>query len=281
MEIEERVKFNVVDSTFTHLDGGRLPIPNKGYSVHGKESKFIEWVTDGSGVAKFYTDRRIPEAFNDDYDGLKYAWFLESKAIVPDLHQFLRDNLELCLKTFEYIFVHDKELLSMSPQFKWVPAQGYWIQKAMLYDKTKMISMIASNKLMCSGHQKRIDYIEKFEGQVDHFGNGYTWIDWKEEGLCDYMFSIAMENCEVPGYFTEKVLDCFATGTIPIYLGDPTIGEHFNMDGVIWLSDEFDVSDEIYYSKIDAVKDNLERVKEMEVLEDYIWKHHLNTQFGK
>ena len=95
------------------------------------------------------------------------------------------------------------------------------------------------------------------------------------------MFSIAMENCEVPGYFTEKVLDCFATGTIPIYLGDPTIGEHFNMDGVIWLSDEFDVSDEIYYSKIDAVKDNLERVQEMEVLEDYIWKHHLKKQFGK
>ena len=53
------------------------------------------------------------------------------------------------------------------------------------------------------------------------------------------------------------------------------------MDGVIWLSDEFDVSDEIYYSKIDAVKDNLERVQEMEVLEDYIWKHHLNKQFGK
>ena len=51
--MSERIKFNLVDSTFSHLDGGRLPIPNKGYSVHGKESTCIEWVTDGSGVGKF------------------------------------------------------------------------------------------------------------------------------------------------------------------------------------------------------------------------------------
>ena len=279
--MSERIKFNLVDSTFSHLDGGRLPIPNKGYSVHGKESTCIEWVTDGSGVGKFYTDKRIPEAFSDDSGELKYAWFLESKAIVPELYQHLTDNMDAYLEKFDSIFVFDKSFLSVSPKFKWVPAQGYWIQKAQMYDKTKMISMIASNKLMCPGHQVRLDYIEKFDGQVDHFGNGYTWIDWKEEGLCYYMFSIAMENCEVPGYFTEKVLDCFATGTIPIYLGDPDIGDHFNMDGVIWLSDEFDVSEEIYESKLDAVKDNLERVQKMEVLEDYIWEHHFKEKFGK
>jgi len=37
------------------------------------------------------------------------------------------------------------------------------------------------------------------------------------------------------------------------------------------LTDEFDVSEEIYYSKMDAMKDNLERAKEMEVLEDFIY----------
>ena len=43
------------------------------------------------------------------------------------------------------------------------------------------------------------------------------------------------------------------------------------MDGIILLSDEFDVSEEIYYNKMDAVIDNLERVKKFEVLEDFIW----------
>lgn len=277
----ERVKFNLADSTFSHLDGGRLPIPNKGYSVHGKESKYIKWVTDGSGVAKFYTDRRILEAFNDDSDEIKYAWFLESKPIVPDLFQFLRNNLDTFLEKFEYIFVFEKELLKLSPKFKWVPAQGFWIREPKIYEKSKIISMITSNKVMCEGHKKRLEYVEKFKGQVDHFGNGFKWIDWKEEGLCDYMFSIAMENCEVPGYFTEKILDCFATGTIPVYLGDPTIGEHFNMDGIVTISDEFYISDELYYSKMDAIKDNLERAKKMEVLEDYIWENYLKEKFGK
>ena len=48
-------------------------------------------------------------------------------------------------------------------------------------------------------------------------------------------------------YFTEKLLDCFATGTIPVYLGAPDIGKVFNIDGIITLSDEFDISDEVYY----------------------------------
>lgn len=47
------------------------------------------------------------------------------------------------------------------------------------------------------------------------------------------------------------------------------------MDGIIILSDEFDVSEDIYYSKLDAIKDNLERVKEMEILEDYIYLRYL------
>ena len=47
------------------------------------------------------------------------------------------------------------------------------------------------------------------------------------------------------------------------------------MDGIIVLSDEFDVSEEIYYNKIDSIKDNLERVKKMEILEDYIYLRYL------
>ena len=46
-------KFNLVGNTFTHLTNG-----NKGYSVHGKESKYIEWVAKG-GDATFYIDNTI------------------------------------------------------------------------------------------------------------------------------------------------------------------------------------------------------------------------------
>ena len=144
-----------------------------------------------------------------------------------------------------------------------------------LDDKTKMISMISSNKKMCEGHLKRLEWVEMIGDQVDLYGRGFNEIEFKEEGLCDYMFSVAIENGEYNTYFTEKLLDCFATGTITVYLGAPDIGNHFNMDGIITLSDEFDISEEIYYDKMDAIKDNLERAKKMEILEDFIWENYL------
>ena len=55
-----------------------------------------------------------------------------------------------------------------------------------------------------------------------------------------------------------------------MYLGTPDIGKYFNKDGILDLTKEFYISEELYYNKMDAIKDNLERVKQFEVLEDFI-----------
>lgn len=263
-------KFNLVGNTFTHLTDG-----NKGYSVHGKESKYIEWVKDGSGEATFYIDSTLGQAKFDTVQGPKYGWLLESKFITPQIVDSVRIFPEKYLETFDIIFTHNKDLLKIDSKFKWVPAQGFWIKEPKVYEKSKMISMIASNKRMCDGHRSRLEWVERLWGQVDLFGRGFNEIALKEEGLCDYMFSVAIENGQYETYFTEKLLDCFATGTIPVYLGAPDIGNYFNKDGIIDLSDEFDVSEEIYYNKMDAIKDNLERAKKMEILEDFIYENYL------
>jgi len=44
--------------------------------------------------------------------------------------------------------------------------------------------------------------------------------------LSDYTFGFAFENCELPGYITDKIFDCMYAGTIPIYLGAPDIEEY-------------------------------------------------------
>lgn len=261
-------KFNLVGDCFTHLTGG-----NKGYSVHGKESKYIEWVKDSS-LDTFYIDENMQQAFSDNVEGKRYGWILESKAIKPHVLDAIKGQHQTFFEKFEYIFTHNKELLELDERFKWCPAQGFWIQEPKVYDKTKVISMIASNKRMCSGHEKRLEWVERIGDQVDLYGRGFNEIATKEEGLCDYMFSVVIENDTYNSYFTEKILDCFATGTIPVYLGSPDIGEFFNPDGIIPLTDEFDVSDEIYYSKMEAIKDNLERVKQYEVLEDFIYLNY-------
>ena len=261
-------KLNLVGNTFTHLTNG-----NKGYSVHGKESKYIEWVTDG-GDATFYIDNTINDGISDGRKGPKYLWLLESKYIKQGLVESIIANQQLVEDTYETIFTHDQRLLALGDKYKWVPAQGFWIKEPKIYEKTKMISMIASNKRMCEGHVKRLGWVERIGDQLDLYGRGFNEIADKEEGLCDYMFSVAIENGEYETYFTEKLLDCFATGTIPVYLGAPDVGDHFNKDGIIDLTEEFEVSEEIYYSKMDAIKENLEKAKEMEVLEDFIYRRY-------
>lgn len=50
----------------------------------------------------------------------------------------------------------------------------------------------------------------------------------KIEFECKHKFSIACENASHPGYHTEKLVEAFAAGTVPIYWGDPLIEKVFN-----------------------------------------------------
>lgn len=43
-----------------------------------------------------------------------------------------------------------------------------------------------------------------------------------------YKFSIAFENEEFPGYTTEKILESFIAGSVPIYWGNPVVEKDFN-----------------------------------------------------
>jgi len=264
-----KFKINLVGNTFTHLSGG-----NKGYSVHGKESKYIEWVKDSSIGHTFYIDNDISIAFNDKISGKKYAWILESKYIKPGIVEHIKDNTKQYLETFDLIFTHNQELLCLDEKFKWCPAQGFWIKEPKIYDKTKIISMISSDKTMTEGQRTRLQWVEMLKDQIDIYGRGINEISTKEEGLCDYMFSVVIENGFYESYFTEKILDCFATGTIPVYMGSPDIGKYFNQNGIINLTEEFDVSEEIYFSKMEAIKENLEKAKEYEILEDFIYLNY-------
>jgi hypothetical protein len=184
------------------------------------------------------------------------------------------------VRTFDAIFTHNQELLSLHKKFKFAPLYGTWITEPQLYNKTKLVSMICSNKQMCEGHIHRLQWAQKIHDKVDFYGRGFNEISSKEEGLADYMFSVAIENASYETYFTEKIQDCFATGTIPVYYGSPDIGKFFNMDGIILLNDNFDTSlltSELYCDRLEAVKDNLERVKSFPINEDYIYQTYLKV----
>ena len=75
-----------------------------------------------------------------------------------------------------------------------------------------------------------------------HCGNNINKIvENKIDFLSEYKFSIAMENSNGDGYVSEKIVDSFLSGTIPIYYGDYIIDEYKNPKTYILIKGESDI----------------------------------------
>lgn len=100
--------------------------------------------------------------------------------------------------------------------------------------KTKLISVITSNKAFTRGHLDRIKFVERlkahFGSQIEVFGRGFHPFDDKMDVLRPYKYHIAIENSSEPYYWTEKICDCYLAGTFPIYHGCTRLGEYFSRE---------------------------------------------------
>jgi hypothetical protein len=67
---------------------------------------------------------------------------------------------------------------------------------------------------------------------IDQLYTGDIW-QRKRQFLGEYKFTIAFENDIYPGYQTEKLYDAMQANSIPIYCGDPFIGDVFNINSFI------------------------------------------------
>ena len=80
-------------------------------------------------------------------------------------------------------------------------------------------------------------------------------VEDKEEFLSKYKFSICFENVSHPGYCTEKIVQAFAAGTVPIYWGDPLVGKYFNPKSFVNCNDFESIEKAVEYV-IELDKDN-------------------------
>ena len=242
------------------------------------ETKNVEWVYDGSGEVNFYVSHRAFDAINDTSGKPTYIWLLESKQIIEREYKFAEENADFIASRVDGVFSCDKALVEKLPKWKYALTNAApWVLDRKIHEKSKLVSMIASNKGMCEGHRKRLQFVEKYKNDVDFYGRGFNEIDCKEDGLRDYMFSFGIENAVYDNYYTEKLTDCFACGTIPIFYGCRGVTDYFNEDGIIFLDDDFDMStltEDLYHSKMNAIKENFEKAIELPVAEDYIYTEY-------
>lgn len=234
---------------------------------------------EGEPFIECYADTYVKEV----EEGQKaVALLLEPRSLVGEAYDFVYEHADM----FRYIFTHDSKILSL-PNARLFLWGDVWVTADI--PKTKGVSIVSSWKNWCPLHNARIELARHFDGsaKVDSFGSFRTGKGWDEayDYLAPYKFSIVIENDIDDLWYTEKILNCFGTMTVPIYVGASRIGDVFNPDGILQVEDWHQIPgiidcldvDKEYARRYAAVLDNRKRV---EPLVGTTWKDRFWKEYG-
>ena len=261
------MKIYLQDSAFAHCEFSNNPLPVK------QRTDKVEWdrtdnFTDADTVV--WTDIDIPKALNRN--GPNIAWMVEAMSYHQNIYNFVVQNQD----KFEQIWTHDQQVIDACSNAKLLPFGGCWIDEFdwAIHPKSKDFSIIASAHRHLPGHKLRHQIVAGTQGRVDLWGRGYKEMADKIEGLKDYRYTFCIENFQKNYWFTEKLIDCFVTGTLPIYWGGSKIGDKFNVDGMLCFNEIHELPEllkkctpEYYESKMSAMKENFELAKQYRLAE--------------
>lgn len=181
-----------------------------------------------------------------------------------------------------YTFVKD---IVGEQKYIWAAIQNSFIHREQIgmYEKERMLSIIASSKNWTIGHRMRHEAIKKFKQYMDVYGNGYNTIiddhsDGKIIALAPYSFTIIIANTRIDEWVTDQLPDAMLVGTIPIFWGTKAIGKYFNADGIIQFDtvDELGkiiptLSKELYNSKLSAISENMELARPYSSIAEWLY----------
>lgn len=248
----------------------------------GSENPFgpthFEWEYADPQMARFVTDGNLKYARGEG----QIAWLLEPFFLHPE------DYLTAMEKKFDFVLTHNMNFVT-NKNWLYYDLGGSWIpfEKWRVYNKTKNVSLISTYKTSMIGHRLRREAAEKYADRLDVFGGTPESIARKFDCLADYRYSVVIESEKTPYFFNEKLIDCFAVGTIPIYWGCPIRGTLFDPAGIIQvrnvdeIGDILEKADKINYeSRLPAVRENLETAKQYRITEDWIFNKY-PFLFGK
>ena len=235
---------------------------------------------DSNSPIKCVCDEHI---FSNVREGKQVMLLIEPKSIQPNVYEYALEVAD----QYEYVFTHDSQLLAVLPNAKPILWGGVWCRSEKP-KKTKLISMLSSDKEMCELHKERKRIARKYKDKIDVFGT----IDGGEyvkpiDTLEPYMYSVVIENYIDDLWFTEKICNCFATKTIPIYYGANNIRQYFNYNGIIvcnslemleeninWVINNKENAIKLYNQDItqEALQENYELSKQYEKFDEWLYR---------
>ena len=109
-----------------------------------------------------------------------------------------------------------------------------WLKKYVNFEKSKLISVFCSTKIVTPSHLLRYKFVEKlknyFGNQIDWYGNGINSIPQKWDGIAPYKYHVVLENQSRHNILSEKLYDSYLGLSFPFYWGAPNISEFFHPD---------------------------------------------------
>lgn len=214
----------------------------------------------------------------------KIALLIEPRSIQPSVYDYILGHYN----EFKYVFTGDDKLLSCLPNAKPIIWGGVWYREENP-DKSKLISMVCSDKELCELHKERKRIARKYKDKIDVYGtiDGGKFVEGNIHE--PYMYEVVIENDIQDIWFTEKLLNCLANKTIPIYYGARDIGNYFNVDAIIEcksikqlenkieavLNNEDGFSD-VYYEDFvqEAIEENYELSKQYENFDTWFYNRY-------
>lgn len=160
------------------------------------------------------------------------------------LRKMYAEKIQSC---FGKIYTWNDDLVDNQKYFKfYYPCKRSMIKHVVPFEDKRFCTMIVGHTTDKSKHHPnelyshRICAIEFFqekqESGFEFYGKNWDSTQYpsyrgeitdKIGANRNYKFTICYENCrDVPGYITEKIFDCFAAGSIPIYWGAPNITKY-------------------------------------------------------
>lgn len=140
---------------------------------------------------------------------------------------------------------------------------------------------------------QKLNEYKKIDSAGPHFNNTGFVLPRGEDGILKKLeflrkkkFTLAFENGSYPGYATEKLLEAWLAGTVPIYWGSPTVALDFNPKAFINWHDFSDDNQFLEYIKLvdtSPYRYNQHRNQELIVGYSYTdgWQERFINWFGR
>lgn len=244
----------------------------------------LKWKRSNHNLTEqtFFADHAILAPNVQTYKGKKVAVLTESETLVPEVY----NSISLWIDSFDLILTHSNRVLNaFGSKARFKPAGSVTIGSEWspgvvgLHPKSRLCSMLTSTKKMTHMHLFRLKCAQVMKASKkvdvtisDIYGNYFSH-------LKDYLFNISFENYIDDYYFTDRIFNCFACGTVPVYCGASKVGDYFNSKGILSFRSVEELNDlikelspSLYLSLRDAIIENYHLAMGFYSAEDYLMR---------